>query len=215
MRMITTVSLLCLLLSVSLVRAQGRAAQAGPPAAGVATEEVIRVRAVSGIGPRSVVKTPVFNPTAERAVRQPQDWQHVYLQYEVLLPWIDEMAVQFFVLSMQRDPETGANQYSLFRKNISYLDLEGGRDRLRRAEAFLRPAALKRFGRVVAFAAVVSIGGTVVATPGESGIDLPEVWWDNPLVLDNPLLSLRDGYLLDRTETPWSFINYDDADYIR
>jgi len=198
-----------------LVWGQGRIPVAPRPVGEVAPAEMLRVRDFTGVGNRAMVKTPVFNTTAERGVRSPQDWQRLLLEYEVLVPWIDEMTVQFFVLSMIRDPETGDNLYSMFRRNIRYVDLQGGRDRLRRADAFLRPAALARFGRVVAAAAIMVIAGEVVAAPQDVSIELPESWWENPLVVDSPSLTMRDGYLLDRSETPWSVINYDDAEFIR
>ena len=198
-----------------MVFGQGRIPVAPRPVGDVPPSEMLRVRNFTGVGPRAVVKTPVFNTTVERGARAPQDWQMLLLQYEVLVPWIDEMTVQFYVLSMIRDPETGGNLYSLFRRNIRYVDLQGGRDRMRLADAFLRPAALQRFGRVVATAAIVTINGEIVAFPEDTSIDLPEAWWQNPLVVDNPSLTVRDGYLLDRTETPWSVVNYDDAEFIR
>jgi len=194
---------------------QGRIPTATRTPDDVAPEDMIRVRSFNGVGPRAVVQTPVFNTTAERGTRSPQDWQRLVLQYDVQVPWVDEMTVQFFVLSMIRDPDTDENLYSLFRRNIRYVDLAGGRDRTRMADAFLRPVALRRFGRVVAAAAIVTINGQVVSEQEDTAIDLPEAWWENPLVVDNPVLSIRDGYLLDRTETPWSFINYDDAEFIR
>jgi len=212
---ITTLSLVVFCFAITLAWGQGRVPVAPRPVGEVAPEEMIRVRSFSGTGNRSVIKTPVFNTTAERGARSPQDWHYLLLQYEVLVPWIDEMTVQFFVLSMIRDPETGGNLYSLFRRNIRYVDLEGGRDRMRRADAYLRPAALKRFGLVVATAAIVTINGQVVAAEQDISIDLPEAWWENPLVVDSPALTVRDGYLLDRTETPWSVINYDDTEFIR
>jgi hypothetical protein len=161
------------------------------------------------------VQTPQFDTSAARGVRPPQEWQRLLLQYEVLVPWIDDMTVQFYALSMMRDGQTGQNLYSLFRKNVRYADLEGGRDRQRIADAFLRPAALKRFGTVVATVAVVTINGQAIAAPEDKSIELPEKWWENKLVLDNPALTVRDGYLLDRSETPWAFINYDDTEFIR
>ncbi|MFU8780446.1 MAG: hypothetical protein ACNA71_05410 [Kiritimatiellia bacterium] len=210
-------SLILMCLSVTAVFGQGRIPVAARQPGDVPPEEMLRVRSFTGVGPRSIVKTPVYNTTAERGARSPQDWQHIVLQYDVMVPWIDEMTVQFFVLGMIRDPETGGNLYSLFRKNIRYVDLEGGRDRSRRAEAFLRPAGLRRFGRVVATAAIVTINGQVVATPEDSdrSAGLPESWWENPLVINSPALTVREGYLLDRNETPWAVINYDDAEFIR
>ncbi len=215
MSKICLIALSVLCLSSMHAAAQGRIPIATRTPEGIDPADMIRVRNFVGIGPRATASTPVFNTSAERGARSPQEWQHVVLQYDVQVPWIDEMTVQFFVLSMIRDPDTDANLFSLFRRNIRYVDLEGGRDRTRRAEAFLRPVALRRFGRVVGTAAIVTINGQIVAIPEDTSIDLPEAWWENPAVIDSPALTVREGYLLDRTETPWSVINFDDAEFIR
>ena len=201
--------------------AQGRVPVVYRMPAGIEPADMIRIRSFSGIGSRSVVTTPVFNTSVGRGARTPQEWQYLQLQYEVLIPWIDEMTVQFFVLSMGSDPETGANVFSLFQRNIQYVDIEGGRsgrEGLRSADAFLRPAALRRFGRVVAAAAIVTINGQVVAQEQETDRTapaLPEAWWQDDRVIRSDAVTTRDGYLLDRTETPWAVINYDDAEFIR
>ncbi len=197
------------------VSAQGRIPVAERTPEDVAPTDMLRVRSFRGVGPRAIVQTPVFNTTADRGVRSPQDWQRLLLEFDVQVPWIDEMNVQFFVLSMIRDPDTDDNLYSLFRRNVRFVDIQGGRDGRRRVDAFLRPAALHRFGRVVAAAAVVTIAGEVVSEQEDTAIDLPEAWWESPRVLDNPVTTIRDGYLLDRTETPWAVINYDDAEFVR
>ncbi len=211
--------LLCL--PVFSVFGQARSAVVYRMPPGIEPADMIRVRGFSGIGSRSVVTTPVFNTSVGRGARSPQEWQYLHLQYEVLIPWIDEMTVQFFVLSMGSDPETGENVFSLFQRNVRYVDIEGGRsgrEGQRSADAFLRPAALRRFGRVVAAAAVVTINGQVVAQEQEvdrNAPALPETWWQDDRVIRSDAVTIRDGYLLDRTETPWSIINYDDAEFIR
>lgn len=178
-------------------------------------EEQIRIRRVIGLGSRARATTPVYQSSVGAGVQRPRDWHVISIIYDSAPEWLDDLQVRFYVLSMRQDRETRQNLYSLFQQTVRYGDIERGRDR--RAMAFLRPAALRRFGDVVAWAAVVSIDGTVVAEPGEveRAVTLPETWWRSPLVLDNPALTIRDGYLLDRSETPWAFINPDDYEHIR
>ncbi len=205
---------ICRHLLLSSLLVVGMAAQAQPPnETGPSPDDMIRLRTFTALGSRAEQETPVFDTSAGRGSRTPQDWHVLTVQYDVRAEWIDEMIVQFFLLSRVQDRQTGENAYSLFRKTVAYQDIEQGRTRY--AKAYLRPAGLKRFGRVVAAAAILSIGGTVVAIPNETSMDLPENWWENPLVLDNPSLTVREGYLLDRTETPWAFVHFDDHEYIR
>ncbi len=176
-------------------------------------DEQIRIRRITGVGPRARVATPVYQTSMGGGVRRPQDWHVVSVTYDTAPEWIDDLTVQFYVLSMRPDPVTRQNLYSLFRKTVRYGDVERGRDH--RAVAFLRPAALKRFGDVVASAAVFSLDGRVVAEPSEQSVNLPELWWRNPLVVDNPALTVREGYLLNRNESPWMLVNPDDYEVIR
>ncbi len=177
-------------------------------------DEQIRIRRITGIGPRARVTTPIYQTSMGGGVKRPQDWHVVSVMYDTAPEWIDDLLVQFFVLSSRPDPETRQNQYSLFQKTVRYGDIERGRDH--RALAFLRPAALKRFGDVVACAAVFTLNGRVVAEPSEQSMPtLPESWWRNPLVVDNPALTVREGYLLNRNESPWMLVNPDDYEIIR
>ena len=135
--------------------------------------------------------------------------------YDSAPDWIDDLLVQFHVLTMKPDPQTRQNVYSLFKKQVRYGDIERGRDH--RAMAFLRPAAVKRYGDVVASAAILTVEGTVVDEQSETSIDLPEFWWRNELVLNNPRveLTVREGYLLNRKESPWMLVNPDDYEVIK
>ena len=92
---------------------------------------------------------------------------------------------------------------------VEYADIEQGRDH--RAGAVLKPAALKRFGKVIGFAAEISVGGRVVAA--ESQTDGPlrgqEEWWANPKIMEGANVARRDGYLLDRMKTPFQLVDID------
>jgi len=178
-----------------------------------AEDEVLRIRRITSLGARARAVTPVYQTSAGGGVKRAQDWHVINIMYDTAPEWIDDLLVQFFVLSAKPDPETRQNVYSLYKKTIRYADIEKGRDH--RAMAFLRPAALKRFGEVVACAAVFTMDGKVVAEPSEQSVKLPEFWWRNPLVIDSPMLTVREGYLLNRIESPWALINPDDYEVIK
>ncbi len=179
----------------------------------LAPEEQIRVRRFIGTGPRARAATPIYQTNAGGGVKRAQDWHVVSVTYDTAPAWMDDLLVQFHVLTMIQEPHTRRNLYSLYKKTVRYVDIEQGRDH--RAMAFLRPAAMKRYGNVVASAAVLTVEGKVVDEQSETAIDLPEFWWRNPLVVDSPALTIREGYLLNRMESPWALINPDDYEVIQ
>jgi len=188
--------------------AQGAAGQRMAPA------DQIRVRRFIGVrNTRSA--TPVYQTNQGGGVKRAQDWYVISVIYDSAPDWIDDLLVQFHVLTMKPDPQTRQNVYSLFKKQVRYGDIERGRDH--RAMAFLRPAAVKRYGDVVASAAILTVEGTVVDEQSETSIDLPEFWWRNELVLNNPRveLTVREGYLLNRKESPWMLVTPDDYEVIK
>ncbi len=202
----TLAFLLCLV--TGPVFAQGGAARKLVP------EEQIRVRRFIGTGPRARATTPIYQTSAGGGVKRAQDWHVVSVMYDTAPDWMDDLLVEFHVLMMMPDPaEPRRILYSLFKKTVRYIDIEQGRDH--RAMAFLRPAAVKRFGSVVASAAVLTVEGKVVDEQNETAVDLPEFWWRNPSVLDSPMLTVREGYLLNRMESPWAWINPDDYEVIK
>jgi hypothetical protein len=175
--------------------------------------EELRVRKFVGIGNKGTVFTPSYSTDVGGGVKRAQEWQSFRLSYDTAPEWIDELLIQFFVLGMTRDPETKRNVYSLYKVAVRYVDIQAGRNHM--AMAFLRPTALKRYGPVVAAAAVVTLDGAVVAEVSEEDVELPEKWWENPRVTDSAATTIRDGYLLHRGKSPWALINPDDYEVIK
>ncbi len=173
----------------------------------------LRVRKLAGLGKKSRVFTPSFTTDVGRGVNRSREWQAVTVTYDTAPEWIDELLIQFFVLSVIRDPETKRNVYSLYRTTVRYIDVEQGRNHT--AAVFLRPTALLRHGEPVAVAAVFTLDGEGVAEVSDEGSKLPEKWWQNPLVTDSDAPPVRDGYLLDRAKSPWALINSDDYEVIK
>jgi hypothetical protein len=110
---------------------------------------------------------------------------------------------------LARTKVQGREVFSLYRKTVKYADVEQGRAHM--STVFLRPSALKRYGEVVAAAVVVTVDGKTAAEESEATMpNLPEKWWQNPAVTESAAVTVRDGYLLDRSQTPFAFINVDD-----
>ncbi len=173
----------------------------------------IRVQKIIGLGNKGRVYTPSFDTDVGRGINQAEEWKVIRVTYDTAPEWMDDLLVQFYVLSVQRNKETNRNAYSLFKLAVRYIDIERGRDHL--AIAFLRPAAIKRYGEPVGVAAVITLENKVVAEISDEDIELPEKWWRNPLVTESKEVSVREGYLLPRSDTPWAVINPDDYEVIK
>jgi len=179
-----------------------------------AAGDKLRIRKLDAIGTRSKVDTPVIKSTAPRGTSRAKKWHQISMQYETAPLWIDELTAQVHVMSVTKDPETKKDVYSLFKLVIKYADIEKGRDH--KMTAFLRPAAVKRYGEPIAVAIVLSIDGNVVGEISqEADRRIPKKWWSNPRIVDNANVTVRGGYLLNRSETPWAMINYDDYEVIK
>jgi hypothetical protein len=174
-------------------------------------EESMTVGKLIGVGRRGLVKTPEYRSNVNRGAGQPREWAQIAVQYETFAEWLDDVTFQYWVLAMRK--EDGQNVYSLYKKSVRYSDIAAGRDHL--STVFLRPEALERFGPVVAAAVEVTIGGTLVGEASEAEIEVPGKWWRNPQVVESPQVTAREGYLLNRVESPWALINMDDYEVIR
>lgn len=171
-----------------------------------------RIRKFQGVGRQCLVKTPVYNTSVPKSPTKEQDWMQIWVQYDTEQDWTDEVVLQYFVLAKR--VEQGRELFSLYRKVVKYPDVPKGRGHA--GTVFLRPNTLRRYGEVVAAAVELSINGEVVDFRSEAGMKLPsERWWSDPAVTGSAAVTVRDGYLLDRSETPFRFVNIDDFEASR
>ena len=177
--------------------------------------EPIKVRRLIGTGTQTKVKTPEFRTNVQKSGTRPQDWAEITVEYDSIPEWIDALTFRYFVMtSIRRD---GKTLYSLHRKTVEYVDVE--REREHQSSVYLRPATVKRQGEPVAVHVDVLVEGKVVAA--EDDLDgsmkgkLPKDWWENRAILDNENLTVQDGRLLNRAETPFALVNIDDYEVIR
>lgn len=170
--------------------------------------DIIRIRKLSGGGRPVLEKTPDYKTTAPRGIKPAGDWAQISLTYDTAPEWIDELTFQYYVMTSKT--EDGKKAFSLFKTTVKYIDIEKGRDHM--SAVYLRPGALKRFGSVVAAAVEISVGGKVIADRSEtdSEIKMSEKWWMDPKVVESKNLTVRDGYLLDRSQSPFALVNIDD-----
>ncbi len=174
----------------------------------------VRIRKLEGLGNRSSVETPQYGTSEGRGTKKAKEWQQITLTYDSYPDWIDELAIHFYVFSMGED-RSGPTTYSLYKSVVRYIDVE--RDQGHKATVFLRPTALLRYGEVVAVAAEIKVDGREVDVISETRPkpELPDQWWKNPRVVDSENVSVRNGYLLDRSKSPWAYVNIDDYEVIK
>jgi hypothetical protein len=191
--------------------AVGRPGTAGGAAAErpAREEEAVRVRKISGLGAAAKVQTPEYRSTVARGAKPPKDRVQITVSYDTRPEWIDELMFRYYALAYKE--EKGKKSYSLYKNTERCLDIQEGRGHL--SVMYLRPAALERHGELVAVAVEIVYQGKVAADISETSAGIPENWWKNAEVTDSALVTTRDGYLVERTRSPFAFINTSEYEY--
>ena len=166
------------------------AAPAGVPAApGAGGSDIIKIRKMTPVKE----KTPVFRTAvASQASAKQPDWWHVVVEFETAPDWIDELEFTYYAYI---EDQSNKGVPVMYRGTVTYVNVARGRHL---SDMFLHPNTIARMGLVKQIAVVVKAKGAVVAT--ESTAQRPN-WWDGfPPV---------DGVLLNRSQTPFAFVDYD------
>ncbi len=209
------------MMGFSLLAADRASAQVA--AAPVALEKTVLIKNVFGLEANARLRTPVYQASGGgKIVRSTgnvaREWIQVVAEYYLLADsknrWLNQVSFQFFVLTAIDNRETKGKDYTIFRGQVAYADVDRARRDAHWATLYLRPSAVLRHGDPIAVAVEVSVDGRVVDTKSESDRKYAEMlsrekeWWKNPK------LAVKDGYLLKATDTPFSFINVDDFEEI-
>ncbi len=189
-------------------QAQTRAAAPG----GASEPEILRLKKFSGLANKNAIRTPDYKTGITRGVKPPQLWYELSATYDTAPEWIDELTCRFFAMSVMT--ERGTTAYTLFKATVRYADIQKGRGHM--ATAYLHPKASKRYGDPVAVAVEFIHNGTVIAEASDvSSKRIPEDWWKNAAVTESKATTSRDGYLLDRSQSPFALVNIDDYELIK
>lgn len=168
------------------------AAAVAAPGAGA---DVLKIRKMAP----AMEKTPVFKTAVQgQGMARQTTWWRVVVEYETAPDWIDELEFTYYVY-MRDQSNKGAEM--MFRGTVTYVNVAKGRHL---SDMFLHPSTLARLGRVEQVAVVVKAKGAVVAT--ESTAKTPN-WWDR--------FSPVEGVLLNRAQTPFAFLDYDQFEAIK
>lgn len=172
-------------------------------------EQILRVRRMPRLGRQMLERTPAFDVRGASAVRRPREWAHIQIELETAPEWIDELTFTYYVMT-QLGNETA---FSLFETTVRYGDIPRGQHL---SSVLLMPAAVERFGLPIALGLEISHEGEVIARESASSLSAVEgEWWRNERIVDSPNVTRRDGYLLDRTQTPFALVNWDDYLVVR
>lgn len=179
-------------------QAPGRGQAAGrPQAAGP-----VRIREISGMGSRGLMRTPEYNSSVARGKAVARTWSELLVQFDTDPEWLDELQLYYHVLLHDKQKK----EFLYLKGNVTHLDVARGRGHL--SAMYVRPSALERYGEVVAAAVEAVVKGETVAVASEGklpqGMTLPAEWWKTTKLVP------KDGYLLGRNQTPFAFINHDD-----
>jgi hypothetical protein len=185
------------------VRTESRPATA---AAGAGVES-LRIRTLTGLGTRGTARTPTYTTTVSAGRAPAREWGEITVQFDSDAEWIDELAVQYFALLYSRTTK----EYTLLKGAVTHIDVARGRDHL--SSAYIRPSALVRYGEVTAVAVEMLSKGEILASKSDGKLPdrqvLPPDWWKNAKIVP------KDGYILNRMQTPFAFINYDDYEVVK
>lgn len=148
--------------------------------------------------------TPEYQVKRGNQNSRSREWFGVEVIYDTAPEWVDEATFTFYILTRSKNPPQGRPPVSLFKGEVTYMNVMRGRHK---ADMWLHPSALARFGEVERVAVLVSVGGRMVAADGIPSGSTAQRWWEQ--------LSPREDLMLNRMQTPFAMMNFDDYEMIK
>lgn len=143
------------------------------------------------------VRTPEYRITTGTMQGRSREWYQITAEYDTAPEWVDEMTFQFYVLVK------GHSKHTLFRGDVTYVNIERGNRH--KSVMYLHPSTVARYGEVERVAVLIMHEGRLVAM--ESEPSSAQRWWEQ--------LTPVSGYVLNRMQTPFAMINFDDYEAIK
>lgn len=150
------------------------------------------------------VSTPEYQLRKSQMVGRTRDWYQIVVDYATAPQWVDEATFTYYVLVLNKKAEQGVNPRTLFKGEVTYINIERGKHK---SDIYIHPSTASRFGEIERVAVQVSVGGRMVAMEGVPANTVQQRWWES--------FSPQTGYLLNRKETPFAMINFDDYEAIK
>jgi len=157
----------------------------------------VRIRKIS---PNSKVPTPEYKLLTGQVMSQARNWFQVIAEYETAPEWLDDLTFTYYIVT---ESKTGASKFTLFRGEVTYVNILKGKHK---SDMYLHPSTIARFGAVQRVGVVISSQGRVLAMESLPSTGSPR-WWEQ--------LTPQDGYVLNRMQTPFAMIYFDDYEAIK
>jgi len=211
----------------ALAIAQHRPPVAPPPAqaaaAGVSIKDITNFNKMTAPAPDYGGRANIPSVSRGRA----RDWGVIDATYTTksargAAPWTDTVTAVFHVMLENTKPEPDEKPFSYFTMTVRYANVPDGDHR---AGVVLPPSYLERYGGIAAVAVEITAEGA--ADPAMKSelntrnlpADVKNDWWKNDRIMKNPdpkwdRVVKRDG-LIERSKSPFAFINMDDYEVVR
>lgn len=161
--------------------------------------DILRIRRLEG----SLVRAPQYSVTPQQRSSRQRQWLEVRTQFETRPDWVDEMTFTYYVVLRNQRPAQGEPEFMLFRGETTYVNIARTRDGV--STIYMHPSTVERYGSLFRVGVVISSQGRVLAM--ESSPSAEGRWWEQ--------LPPRDGFLLNRMQTPFAMVNFDDFEAIK
>lgn len=170
------------------------------------------------------LKTPRI---AGNSTHKEREWGVFDYTFDTLAPWTDNIVVNYYILldaEKIKDRPADAPRFSFLQLTLRFGDIPKGKDH--KVSAVLLPAALLRYGYVTALGFEMTVQDKVVysdqqAATGSLVIQKMKAalannptsklkWWEHPDIVNGANTTKLDGYLVDRSKTPFALVAPDD-----
>ncbi len=155
---------------------------------------------IKKIVPNGKVPTPEYKLLTSQVMSQKRNWFQVVVDYETAPEWMDDLTFTYYIVT---EGKTGGSKFTLFRGDVTYVNIAKGRHR---SDMYLHPSTLARYGVVQRVGVVISSQGRVLAMDSLPSTGSPR-WWEK--------LTPLDGFVLNRMQTPFAMIYFDDYEAIK
>ncbi len=158
----------------------------------------VNIKDISG----ARVQTPEYSIKKNQIAARTKDWFQIVTTYDTDPEWMDDIQFTYYVLVKAKNPKPSEPPQRLFKGEVSYINVAKGRHK---SDMYLHPSTIARFGDVQAIAVLVNAQGRLVAM--ESKPPSNQRWWEQ--------LQPQEGYLLNRMQTPFAMLYFDDYEAVK
>lgn len=152
----------------------------------------------------SKIETPQYALRKSQFVGRSRNWTQITVLYETAPEWIDEAVFTVYVLLKSR---TAPARLTVMRGEVTYINIARGTGgAAHKADFYLHPSTMDRYGDIERVGVLIKPVGGMMVVGSEPTSD--QRWWEQ---MAAPL----DGYVLNRMQTPFAMINFDDYEAIK